>query len=631
MIRNMEISSTVSIIAAGSPFLLKRYLKNNRKNKGYYMSFSTLPPDVAELLAGHGIESISPAAPSTDRQEAVLRDYIEVVGRLGEWNGHVPQWWVTDIVSKNAYWSPLLQPLNELIRCLDAIDTVKGTKDPLFIVHPSRPTLAALRQAASNNGWYLRTLLWPWSGMISRLLGKKRTWVLIFRSALGTLREIARANRSFGSKFGPTEKDGPVYLIKSFVYPDAFKNDGSYQDPFFGRLAEYLAEELSGKARVMTVALGFNLKQECYRKMRDLKGAAVVPLESMMRYRDVIKCLCCLIWMAIVHPFKVKGKVVFLGCDIVELLSELLSSGGWHISFFHYMHYAAGEKLAKDHNIIACALTYEGNPWERAFIAGIKKSNAKTRMIGYQHTVIPQAAANMFQSPREINRIPLPDIVLTTGEVPADILQKHGAFPKERIKISCALRFQYLDEMQVQPRRRPDSQGTIRVLVALCGVKETLPLLRYAIDQACSVKHIDFLIRAHPVLPFEQLRLWIDDIDMLPSNMKISNGTTVMEDIMASDSVLYWGSSVALEGIRMGKPVIHFNQDDFLSYDPLFDLKEFKWVINSKDNILDVLGQIDNIPDHAFEELRDRAHRYVVSYHNPVSREAMSPFLLLRN
>ena len=100
-----------------------------------------------------------------------------------------------------------------------------------------------------------------------------------------------------------------------------------------------------------------------------------------------------------------------------------------------------------------------------------------------------------------------------------------------------------------------------------------------------------------------------------------------MEDVIKCDAVLYWGSSVALEGIRLGKPAIHFNQDDILSYDPLFDLKNFKWVVNPHDNILDVVDQINNIPDNRFEELRDLARRYALAYHNPVSKESLSPFL----
>jgi hypothetical protein len=617
----------MNIIAIDSLFLLKRFFKANSNSKGYYVSFAPPLAPITALLAKHGIQPVNPTITSTSRQEDILHDYIETVGRLGEWNSHAPHWWMTDIASKNAYTSPLLQPLNEFVRCLDAIQTVQGTNNILFIVSLSWPVVMAMKHSALNNKWDFRILYWAWSRITSKWFGKVKTWKGMFRNALGTLREIARTNRSFGRKIPLAGRADPVYLIKSFVYSDSFKDNGGYQDPFFGGLAEYLTEALSGKAMVVTIALGFALKQDCYKKMRNLKEAVVIPLESMLCYKDVVKDLCFLSWKLIFKPFRVNGNVEFLGFNIADLLRELLASGGWRIPYFHYLHYAVGEQLAKYYKINACAMTYEGNPWERAFIKGIRKSNPNTRIIGYQHSVIPQAAANMFQSPREMKNIPLPDLLLTTGIVPANILQKHGAFPKERIKISCALRYHYLDEVQFQQRHRLEGHGRIQILVALCGVKETLPLLRYAIDQAHSTQHVDFLMRAHPVLPFEQLQVLIDDMGILPANVRISNGRTVMEDVSACDAVLYWGSSVALEGIRLGKPVIHFNQDNFLSFDPLFDLKDFKWIVSSQNDILDVLEEIINLSDNEFEELRYRARSYVTAYHNPVNKEALSSFL----
>lgn len=624
--RTLKINNMETIIATNSPFLLKRFLKAGRNNSGYYICLSSSSSSFVALLAAHGIRVI-PRSSSASRQEIILHDYIEVVGKLGEWNGHIPHWWMTDIASKNAYTSPLLKPLNEFVLCLDAIQTLKGTDNTLFIISPSWPTVMALKYATSNNVWNFKILFWTWSRVTSKWLGKIKTWKGMFKNALGTLREIARTRKCFDPKFFLTEWKEPMYLIKSFVYPDSFKDNGGYQDPFFGKLADYLTEELSGKAKVATIALGFNLKQDCYKKMRDLKKVTVVPFESMLRYNDVVKSLCYLSWMFISKPFKVEGNVEFLGYNIADLLRELLVSGGCRVPYFHYAHYAVGERLAKNFNIVACALTYEGNPWERAFITGIRKSNPDTRIIGYQHSVIPQAAANMFQSAREMNNIPLPDVLLTTGRVPAEILQEHGAFPKERIKVSCALRYNYLDDIQPQPRHRLDVHGKARILIALCGVIETLPLLRYAVDQARSNQHVDFLIRAHPVLPFEQLQQFIDDSNVLPANIRISKGSSVMEDITECDFVLYWGSSVALESIRLGKPVIHFNPDDFLSYDPLFDLKDFKWVVNSQNDILEVMNQINDIPDNKFKELSDRARRYVIAYHNLVSKDTLSPFL----
>jgi hypothetical protein len=617
-----------TIVVTKSTYLLKRFFRTGRNARGYYVCFSSSSPSLTALLVKRGIQPVIPVISSASRQEAILHDYIEAVGRLGEWNGHIPHWWMTDIASKNAYRSPLLKPLYELVHCLDAIQTTKGLPDiTLFIIGPSWPTVMAIKHAALQNKWNLRILSWSWSRIGEKWYGKTKAWAEMFRSAMGTLREIARTNKYYGREGTSVGEREPIYLIKSFVYPDSFKDDEGYQDPFFGELADYLAEKLAGKVKVVTIAQGFTFKQHCYKKMRTLKGSMVIPFESMLRYGDVIRGFCYLSWMLISKPFKVREKVEFLGHDIADLLRELLASGGWRIPFYQYMHSAAGERLGRNYRVVACALTHENNPWERAFITGIRKSNPGTRIIGYQHSVIPQAAANMFQSQREMKKISLPDVVLTTGTAPASILRKYGAFPEERIKVSCALRYNYLDEIRPQPRHRSSDHEKIRILVALCGVIETLPLVRYAIDQARSNRHVEFLMRAHPVLPFERLQLLIDDMNALPANIWVSRGGTVMEDVIKCDAVLYWGSSVALEGIRLGKPAIHFNQDDILSYDPLFDLADFKWVINAQNDIMNVFDQIRSMPDNMFEEQQDRARRYVIAYHNPVSNESMSPFL----
>lgn len=619
----------MDIIATNNYFFLKRYLKTNNNNAGFYACFSLPSVKLKTLMKKYGIQPVDGMITSSSRKEMILNDHVEVIGRLGKWNGHILHWWMTDISSKNVYCSPLLQPLKEMIYCIDAAQAIEGKKRKLYIFGLTWPVIIALKHVAFYNKWNLKLLFLPWSRIIEKLHGKAKAWIAIFKSALSILVEIAITNKCYGHKPVLSRRSEPIYLIKSFVYPDSFDEDGRYKDPFFGDLAEYLTEKLTGKAKVITVALGFTYKKDCYKKMRGLDEPAVVPFEAVLCYRDVVKWLFYLSWMLVSRSFRVKENIKFLEHDITGLLRELLASGGWRIPFYQYIYYAASERLVRKNNIVACALTHESNPWERAFIAGIRKHSPSTRIIGYQHSVIHMASANMFQSREEMINIPIPDVLLTTGVIPANILRKYGAFPKERIKVSCALRYDYLNSIKIQPRRRLDGHARIKIMVALCGVIETLDLVRYTIKQASLFQNIDFLIRAHPVLPFEQLQLSCDDIKSLPKNIRVSKGSTVMNDIMDCDAILYWGSSVALEGIRIGKPVIHFHQDDFLSYDPLFELTDFKWVVNPYDDIMSVLNQIDALTEKKYEELRNSARSYVISYHNPVNNNSLSPFLEL--
>ncbi|VEN74485.1 conserved hypothetical protein [Candidatus Desulfarcum epimagneticum] len=621
------MSALPSIIVVKSLFFLKRFLKINQRRTGNYLDFFVFCPSTKSLLKTCGIKSLGSAPLTRERQEEILRDYIDAVGKLGEWNGHIPHWWMTDIASKNAYCSPLLLPLREFTRGIDAILRMKNTDGFLFLLNPSWPTVMGLRHVACLHGLNFKILSWPWSKIFRKLLGKAKAWVGILKSIVVIFLDIGRTIKSFGGKVPSSKDNKTVYLIKSFVYRDSFRNDGSYQDPFFGNLSEYISEHLGPKNNVATIGSGIGDKKRLYGKMKHLRKQVAFPFESMLRYSDVIKHVCLLSFFLIAKPFKVKGPVVFLGYDIATLLRESLSSGGWRVPFDQYIYYAAGKRLAALYSMTVCAMTCEGNPWERAFISGIRSVNPEARIIGYQHSVIPQAAANMFQSSRELKRNPLPDAILTTGKTPADILRKHSAFPGKRIYISSALRYSYLDAIEPGEKKRAVN-GNERILVALCGVMDTLPLARYAIKQALANPALKILARAHPALPFDRLKPFIEKNGAVPENMEISFSSTLKEDILECDAILYWGSSVALEGIRLGKPAIHFNQDDFLSYDPLFELKEFKWTIKDNEDITDVMNQIHMIPDKEFQNLRSRARRYVMSYHNPVTQDSLRHFMM---
>jgi hypothetical protein len=579
---------------------------------------------VETMLVREGISPADHIIESQADRELILHDYVEAVGILGEWNGDKPHWWITDISSKNAYRSPLIQPLSELIDCIRGIEFVNATHRALYVLGASWPVILTLKKMCDNNGRKAIVLSSAWSRCRARWHGKAMALGEMITSAGGILRDLFIAKKYYGDQKIAAVSEEPVYLIKSFTYPHSFRDDGTYEDPFFGDLALHISKKCAGKIRVVTVSLALNAKKYCVQRMKTLEGQAVIPIESMIKCGDVVRAFFLLTWRLIFRPFEVRNNISFIGRDITDLVREVLVSGGWRMPFYQFIHYEAAKSLAKRYHLAATVLTYENNPWERAFINGIKEGSPGTKIFGYQHSVIPQAAANMFQSAKELNRIPCPDIVITTGTVPAEIISKYGAFPGSRIRVSCGLRYNYLDSIEPVPRCRHRSGDTARVLVALCGVVQTISLVKYVFRQALHNPGLGFVVRPHPAMPFETIRSLVG-IE-LPSNVRISGDKAVMDDILPSDALLYWGSSVALEAIRLGKPVIHFNPEDKLSFDPLFDLDDFKWVVNPTDNLKDTLDKILKMSDVEFEEKRDKALCYVGDYHKPVNDQNLAPF-----
>ena len=120
---------------------------------------------------------------------------------------------------------------------------------------------------------------------------------------------------------------------------------------------------------------------------------------------------------------------------------EIQSSG---ISLNHLSFYMVAKNLSKIINIKKIYLTYENIAWENSFIFGLKKFMPDIKIIGYQHTVVPQASVGMFASSLDNKVKPLPDLILTNGSVTKNIINKYSKFPTGLLDLSCALRFNRL-------------------------------------------------------------------------------------------------------------------------------------------------------------------------------------------
>jgi hypothetical protein len=618
----------VSIVIAHSKLRLQHHLLRTKKanpTKGYYLILCDSFQRMDDLLKEHGLQSFQFSPLTGEQQDAILRDYVEALGRMGELNGQDMRWWATDIASKNRVTSPMPELLNPLVRCLDAIGGMTDGKWLLVLVGPPWPVVKALEESAQRLDWDLRVISWPWSRFVARLRGQIKTWIRLVRELAVSIFRILEAKHYFGRISAKTKEKRPVYLIKSFVYPSAFLGKGLYKDPFFGELPQFLSRRLGDTANILTVVIGSEKRTECYRKMGDVRDGQVVPLEVYLHLRDAVKGFTEVTWSGITKTFRVPEEVPFLGYDISGLFREIIASGGWKIPLGQYLHFAAAVRISKTHNISACTLTYEGNPWERMFIKGLQYGCPHLFIVGYQHAVIPQSAVGMFLSQREMSSVPLPSFVFTTGRVPATIMERYGALPKERLREACALRFGYLYNFRPMPRR--SLQGTFLVLVVLEGLKAVLPLVEYVLDHAPKCGNVKFRIRAHPVLPFERLLSFLGRDVEIHENVEVSHGRSVLEDLEDCDAVLYWGTTVALEALMLGRPVIHFDRGDLLSYDPLFELDAFKWRVSDVTDLTSIVGVIRDLPDEEYCTLQGRARRYAMNYFWPADDHAMSQFL----
>ena len=594
-------------------------------NNGCYLAFTGSAPSIICDLKDRGLKEVLPDPVSKEQREAFLRGYLEIMDLLAGQNGDDLQWWATDIASKNRFMSPLPELLSAFARCLGAVENMKAQEQLMVLVRPPWPVVCALENSAKTSGWKFRVLSWPWSRFLARWKGKTKVFAAVFKECLGSILQIWEARRYFGRFVWKRDPERPVYLIKSFVYPGAFTGDNHFQDPFFGCLSEFLSRTLNDKINVLTVAVSAADRRECFRRMRLSEGNSVVPLEVFLRLGDVLKSFWKVFLGYFSRRFRMTGNARFLGHDVTSLLNECLVSGGLKIPFYQHLHLAAGLRISEMVRPFSCALTFEGNPWERMFIAGLRRNNSKLPVFGYQHSVVPQAAAGVFIGPREQEKSPLPTCVLTTGEIPASIIRAYGALSEVTVEPACALRYKYLYDIDCH--EKAETQEEHLILVALEGTWEVLPLLEYVLDQAPGCLDFRFRIRVHPVLPLSKLLKKLGKTIIRGGNVEVSLGGTVASDVEDSSAVLYWGTTVALEALMMGKPILHFDRGDFLSYDPLFEFDDFKWTVRKSQDLCSVLDDICNLSEEESTVLKEKGRNYIRSYFHEVDGKSMSKFL----
>ena len=620
----MEIFIHPATARKNQEFLDRRYLQKSKENCAYFdidslffrIKFSSEYNDI-------GILSLT-----NEERESILREYIDIIGNISYENQSLKEWWSTDISSKNRSLSPMPKTIHGMLLSVKAINYCKKHKIDLCVTGLSWPIVifiednfkSELVKIILKNRFFFR--------LHYKVLDEIKIWVNFSKSVISYLLNLIRAKKAFGGSVNFHSGD-PVFLIKSFTFLNSFDPDNQYKDPFFGNLVKYLKENMEGNTRIVTISQGFIGKYKCYKKMRSIKGQNIVPVEMFLSLIDIfLAALSILVFWAI-KPIKIPDKLILSGYDISSPIRELSLSSSNSIPFGDYVYYYMGRRLAKQFMLRSCLLTYEGNHWEKMFILGLRSVNPDLNIVGYQHSVVPQAAAGVFISKLETDIMPHPDSIITTGKTTSNIIKKYSFFSGSKINPGCALRYQYLYD--IKPLRRKkilDSNCTI--LVVLEGLIEAIDLLYYAVSQANKLPNINFIIRTHPVLPFDDFFQSIGQKSIeIPKNIKISDVKLVLDDVRRWDIVLYWGSTVALEALMMGTPLIHFDRGDLFSNDPLFNFTYFKWTVKKGLSINRVVQDILNISDKEYFNLQKKGIDYIKNYFYKTGEENIKPFLLI--
>lgn len=595
------------------PSIFKK-LFSNVDGKKFFLSFTFLSERHFSLLRHNGFCYFQGSIYSEQEKESFLKEYVDLIAGISKANDSI-LWWATDLSSKSRFASLVPDQINQLLQIVDTIS--RQEVQHLLVIGANDSIVCSLKKAFKQEEVEIHAPGYQWRYFIMRCYSECHRLGSIFRHAIRMCLRIFCVRRILRKKIRTWERSfsgKPHYVIKSFVYNHSFHEQSDYRDIFFGDLPSIAKEKTS----VFVWANILGDLEYCLKQIQKCKNMMIIPIEWGMTYRQVFVDSLKILFFRI----RIPKSQVFRSLDVYDILEYERLKTHDKIQPYQLFHYKALKKILDTVVIHTFVLSFENYPWERQCLLCLRRYSPETHCIGYQHTIVPQSALGMFPGQDEQDILPKPDRILTVGESTRDILKRYGNWGDLGIEPVGAIRFEYLFKFRSLPRWKNKC-----ILLALEGNFDIYKMVNYVIGQ-CGRTNYQFIIRTHPILPVKMIKhKFIFDLAQY-KNIEISQGYSLKEDIERSAITVYWGSSVGVEALWLGRPVIHYDEGSIFSYDPLFECEDLHWCVTDNRRLSDVMDDIMALSDSDFEKKHQRALKYLKRYFKMVTGETWNQFFI---
>jgi hypothetical protein len=544
--------------------------------------------------------SVLPRASIAETLELVTftnrKAYIDLIGRLSKLNAPNDPllWWSSELAAKNPYNKLYTRIcLNEIKHAIDISD---------YVIVQSEELLAEKRRTDSLDALPMI----PGLELLSSDYKKYVTSRVDYRNRFLREREIP-----------PFEGDKTAMLV---TWADARNiNGGKYKDPHFGNLPFFLKER-GYNVSIMPRVLYNSYFDDVARGLIDTGEHIYFP-EQFISGLDYSRALQKAREFSPIVPDDASiGKTKVK--PFIDVLVE--ESRGYHAKSLLYdpMVKRMAELGVKPSRLY---YTCEGHAWEAALVHSVRKYMPDTKIIAYDNGTFSTMNLAMFPSADEFSIRPMPDKIVTSGEMYARTLRVAG-YP-DIVKVGCGLRHQYFFDGTIPNRYFSTHETTAHVLVATSiDYGETLEMIDKAITGFQMAPNMDIvyivIIKLHPMIDKKKI---LDVLGELPNNVFISD-KPISELLQVVDVILYGYSLVCFEALANGVYPIFVKNENALNLDKLdglgvsssvahaFDIRDAAetflklsigdkkgWAERAKKVCRDALGEIDGKCIEKFE------------------------------
>ena len=531
--------------------------------------------------------------------EAWRAAFVDWLGGLNRSNASV-LWWAYTSTAKNMLSSPLGDACFGTLVLDHLLASTSATR--VFVTGAQPAQMAAVRARLGGSQW--------------RVTGPGSDAPLV-EPVLRLLWQFSRILMLWCTRrLRPAEEDSAEAVL--FTYADPAFRDGP--DAFFGSLAQRLAARVP-PVQARHVAFIQSGYLETLPKLARAKPGRYEPLFGGLRLSDLLWGLKTSLrawWRAGRYEAGLLGPIPATPLLRAALRWDL-GRGGY---FYNVLVYRAARRLLSRWRPSWLLYPYENKALEKMLLLAAREAVPACRIVGYQHTSVTRRHATLLFAQGESEVTPMPDRIVTVGEVTRRYLETHGRYPAGIFVTGCALR----QQRGAPLGRRANANGPPRLLLALSSSRrelvEALEICRRALEHHPG---FELGVRPHPEFPLSllpaALRDWVD------RSARDFSGSALASNLEWCDVVAYVSSTVALEALGRGRPVINLAISDALDPDPVLDPVEFHRTADSPAALAAALHEIAALDSDEFERRRGRALDYVERYLREPTDDALEAFL----
>jgi len=541
-----------------------------------------------------------------------IDDFNDLIGNVSGTLSKNVDWWVEQPASRNTLQSPLfyrfccIHLIIELIHSGTNIEKVIVDSAALFKIIKELKEKEDLRfEIDGPDGelpsfqFYIRKSL----KLFFKMWKKKRSQ---FRAAIKTKSLSTEPPR------------GGLILIDQFVFPNFIT-----KDRYYNSLWDTLSSEQKQKTFFVPTLVMLNDEnfEEAYNELRNCDRNFLIK-EDYLNFSDLLFSLFHLfrVWFIKPPPQEV------MGVNFSPLIrEELLSRAGFDSALEGLLNYRFAKRLKEKSFDLSLVIDWwEGQPLDKGWNLGFHTFFPETPTKGYIGYAPRLMELQLFPSESEVKYGVAPETISTIGEqFSSDMESKKPLFQTET---APAFRFGHLWDNGIANER--GSEGYKILLALSVMMDESVHILEQfiACDLDFEKNAIEILIKPHPTMNAEILKNYVGKKWI--NHFREVKGFTP-DYIRKSDLLITGMSSVGLEAVVMGVPVIVVEKLSGLAYNPIPESvpKELWRNCRSPKEISEAIKSFRSRSPERVRKHKKLSDQIKKDYFEPVTKESVYRFL----